>query len=92
MCSQCVAVDHARPGHEVAPLGETLSRHASELRGLMDECRSKATACERASAGLEGALGELQMERDNARGLVEETFHSYKAVLTHRKVFNFLYS
>lgn len=42
--------------------------------------------CEDASEGLEGLLSELQMQRDNAKGLIEETFQSYKAMLVKKKV------
>ena len=35
---------------------------------------------------MEGSLSELQMQRDNARGQIQETFQSYKAILERVQV------
>jgi hypothetical protein len=42
--------------------------------------------CDEASSTLENSLSELQMQRDNAKGLVQETFQTYKTILEKQKV------
>ncbi len=78
---------HKQPEHDYEPMCEEhLSRHQDELQKLLSEAKEKLTACEEASDVLDSSLRELQMQRDNARGLIQETFHSYKTLLEKRQV------
>lgn len=57
-----------------------------ELNNLLSESKNKIIFCEEASNSLGNALSEMQLQRDNTKGLIQETFQSYKAVLENRKV------
>lgn len=86
VCGQCVLADHSRPEHQYELLEEVESRQAEELQNLVSESQSKLEFCEEATGNLSNALSELQMQRDNARGLIQETFQSYKAILEKQQV------
>ena len=86
VCGQCVLTDHSRPDHQYELLEDVESRQSEELQNLVAESQSKLEFCEEASGNLGNALSELQMQRDNARGLIQETFQSYKAILEKKQV------
>ena len=58
----------------------------AELKSQVQESRSKIPECNNASDSLERMLSDLQMQRDNAKGMVEESFQSYKAMLDKKRV------
>jgi len=86
VCGQCVLTDHSRPDHQYELLEDVEARQSEELQNLVSESQSKLEFCEEASGNLGNALSELQMQRDNARGLIQETFQSYKAILEKKQV------
>lgn len=47
----------------------------------MSESKAKIKDCDQVTTQLENALSELQMQRDQAKDLIIETFQSYKAIL-----------
>lgn len=51
----------------------------------MAESKSRIADCERTSFQLENALSELQVQHDQAKDLIVETFQSYKAILEKRR-------
>ncbi|KAK2163597.1 hypothetical protein NP493_1453g00037 [Ridgeia piscesae] len=85
VCGQCVLTDHSRPDHQYELLEDVEVRQSEELQNLVSESQSKLEFCEEASGNLGNALSELQMQRDNARGLIQETFQSYKAILEKKQ-------
>lgn len=86
ICSECCLRDHHQPDHQCEKLSEIEARQVEELRSLVTEGRSKLEKCRLASEALESALSDLQEQTDNAKGLIIETFQSYKALLEKRKV------
>ncbi|XP_047121481.1 LOW QUALITY PROTEIN: B-box type zinc finger protein ncl-1-like [Schistocerca piceifrons] len=81
ICNNCMVSDHKAPEHHYECLADAEEQQKDELKSLMAESKSKIEFCESASNHLESALGELQIQHDNAKDLIHETFHSYKAVL-----------
>jgi len=81
ICNECIVVEHSAPEHHYVRLNEAYERQKKELRALMGESQSKVAYCEEVTTSLQNALAELQAQHDNAKGLIAETFQSYKAVL-----------
>lgn len=73
--------EHKAPEHHYESLADAEGRQREELQSLVTESKSKVEFCESASSHLDSALRELQIQHDNAKDLIQETFHSYKAVL-----------
>ena len=55
------------------------------MQRVVAEGRAKVAQCHQASTSLESRLGDLQLQRDQVKGQIEEAFHSYKALLEQRK-------
>uniref|UniRef100_A0A1B6L209 RING finger protein 207 n=1 Tax=Graphocephala atropunctata TaxID=36148 RepID=A0A1B6L209_9HEMI len=85
ICNECVVVDHCAPEHHYERLSDAYERHKEHLHSLMGESKTKMAYCEDATNSLNNALAELQAQHDNAKGLINETFQSYKAMLEKRK-------
>ena len=79
---------HKPPQHSADRIteGEKESNHFVEIKALIQESKAKMNMCDEAASSLDGSLRDLQMQRDNARGLIQETFQSYKAILEARQV------
>jgi hypothetical protein len=73
--------DHKPPEHHYERIIDIETKQKEEIKNLMQESRSKTKFCEDASMNLTNSLSELQLQRDNAKGLIQETFQSYKVVL-----------
>ena len=86
MCNECVVVEHKQPVHTYERISELEEMQKAELTALIGECKGKVQFCEEATSTLENALSEVQMQRDNARGQIEETFQTYRTMLETRKV------
>lgn len=84
LCQDC-AIDHPAPEHTVERVSDVEPQERSTLRALVAEAKSKLDMCHSVQANLDTAQEELQMQRDNSRGLINETFHSYKALLEKRQ-------
>lgn len=85
ICSECMIRDHHQPEHHYEKLSDVEARQEEELQALLSDCRAKLERCHERSQIVESSLSELQDKTDNARGLIVETFQSYKALLEKRK-------
>ena len=92
MCNECLVTTHKPPEHSHDRISEDDKEndHVKELASLVNESKTKMNLCNEATSSLDGSLRDLQMQRDNARGLIQETFQSYKAVLEKRQVHDLL--
>ena len=91
MCNECVVVEHKQPVHTYERISELEEMQKAELTALIAECKGKVQFCDEATSTLENALSEVQMQRDNARGQIEETFQTYRTMLEARKVSGMLF-
>jgi hypothetical protein len=78
--------EHRQPEHRHERIPELGDKQLKEIRHLVTEARDKVSSCMEASSNLESLLSDLEMQRDNARGLIEETFQTYRTMLQKRKV------
>ncbi|KAK2170524.1 hypothetical protein LSH36_2g03012 [Paralvinella palmiformis] len=87
VCNECLVTTHKPPEHSHDRISEDDKEndHVKELASLVNESKTKMNLCNEATSSLDGSLRDLQMQRDNARGLIQETFQSYKAVLEKRQ-------
>ncbi|KAK3099629.1 hypothetical protein FSP39_007220 [Pinctada imbricata] len=83
ICNECTLGDHKQ--HIYERISEVEEKHKEELKALLKESKKKSEYCNDTHQTLENSLSELQMQRDNAKGLIQETFQSYKAILENRK-------
>ena len=82
-----MVTSHRNPDHDCERIGEPDDNMIKDqVAALVKEAKSKVEYCEKAAANLEGSLSDLQMQRDDARSLIEETFQTYKAILEEQKV------
>lgn len=86
-----MVIKHRSPDHQCERIGDpdddTLI--TNQVAALVKEAKGKVDYCEKAAANLENSLADLQMQRDDSRSLVEETFQTYKAILDEQKVGDF---
>ena len=61
-------------------------QHTDMCQTLVTQGRSKLEKSQEDSQALESALSELQEQTDNAKGLITETFQSYKSLLEKLRV------
>lgn len=80
---------HKPQDHQCENISETEKKLKDELSIMLAESKKKVAVCDEAHQKLESSLNDLQMQRDNAKGLIQETFQSYKAMLEKKKVFTF---
>ncbi|KAL6428302.1 hypothetical protein ACFW04_008540 [Cataglyphis niger] len=81
ICNECLLVEHKAPEHQYERLTDAEPRQKEELVNLMTESKAKIVECDQVSVQLENALSELQVQHDQAKDLIMETFQSYKAIL-----------
>ncbi|GFR68575.1 B-box type zinc finger protein ncl-1 [Elysia marginata] len=81
VCSECVEKSHNGPEHIVKPLAEAVGAKKETLGEFTKECGKKLNECETISGNLSAAFEDLEMQKDNSKDLINETFQSYKAVL-----------
>ncbi|XP_070155719.1 B-box type zinc finger protein ncl-1 [Polyergus mexicanus] len=81
ICNECLLVEHKAPEHQYERLTDVEPRQKEELVNLMTESKAKIVECDQVSVQLENALSELQIQHDQAKDLIIETFQSYKAIL-----------
>ncbi|XP_032671270.1 B-box type zinc finger protein ncl-1-like isoform X2 [Odontomachus brunneus] len=81
ICNECLLVEHKAPEHQYDRLTDAEPRQKEELFNLMAESKAKISECDQISTQLDNALSELQVQHDQAKDLIVETFQSYKAVL-----------
>lgn len=81
VCNDCLIADHKGNDHQYEMISDAEKRSRSEIENLMKEAKTKTDYCDQASGNLTNCLQELQNQRDAARGLIDESFQSFKAVL-----------
>ena len=81
MCNECLLTEHKAPNHQYERLIDAEPRQKEELKNLITEVRTRIEECDNISNQLENGLSELQVQRDQAKDLIVETFQSYKAIL-----------
>lgn len=81
VCNECMVVEHKQPDHHCEKASDAEPKQREELKNLVAESRNKIKFCEETSTFLSNCLSELQMQRDNVKSHVEETFQSYKVIL-----------
>lgn len=81
VCNDCLIADHKGADHQYEMINDAEKRSRTEIENLMKEAKTKTDYCHQASGNLTNCLQELQNQRDAARGLIDESFQSFKAVL-----------
>lgn len=81
VCNDCLIADHKGSEHHYEIINDAEKRSRNEIEGLMKEAKMKLDYCCESSVNLETALQELQSQHDTARGLIEESYQSFKAIL-----------
>lgn len=81
ICNECIVTEHKQPDHVYERVADCEKKQIDEIHTLIAESKCKIRFCEEASAGLENSLSELQLQHDNAKGLINETFQTYKTML-----------
>lgn len=77
---------HKALGHKCQNVVDVEAKEIETVKSLVAETKSKISTCEEVSGSLENLLDELQQQRDDAHGLITETFHTYKAMLEKKQV------
>ncbi|CAG5117191.1 unnamed protein product [Candidula unifasciata] len=80
-CGECIQKSHNTPDHIVKQLAEVVGAKKETLADFTKECGKKLVECQKMNANLNAAFEELEMQKDNTKGLILETFQSYKALL-----------
>ena len=78
--------DHLNPEHQCVILADAERCVKEELLMLVAKGREKLEKAQSESQAVENALTELQDQTDNAKGLINETFQSYKSLLEKIRV------
>ncbi|GIY06114.1 tripartite motif-containing protein 45 [Caerostris extrusa] len=85
ICNECMIVDHKQPEHCYEKAVDAERKEREELQSLVAESKSKVQFCDEATSILDANLSDLQMQRDNVKSHIEETFQSFKALLEKQK-------
>ena len=81
-----MATTHPSHDHVYQRINDMEPTQREELKSQVQESQAKLVECQNASESLERMLSDLQMQRDNAKGMVEEAFQTYKAMLDKKRV------
>ncbi|XP_052902788.1 E3 ubiquitin-protein ligase TRIM33 [Anopheles moucheti] len=81
VCNECLIGEHKGNDHTYHIISEAEKPMRQELECSMRDAKSKIECCNQATAKLESSLHELQSQYETARGLITESFQSFKAVL-----------
>ncbi|CAK1578425.1 unnamed protein product [Parnassius mnemosyne] len=84
-CTECLTVDHKVGEHRCERIVDAEPNLRAELRNFIVQANARAEAAGSASAKLDDALGDLQRQRDEAEGVINEAFRAYKAALERRR-------
>uniref|UniRef100_A0A8D8RDX7 Tripartite motif-containing protein 45 n=1 Tax=Cacopsylla melanoneura TaxID=428564 RepID=A0A8D8RDX7_9HEMI len=79
ICNTCRLTDHK--AHQTELSSDALIKQREELTNLVMESQGKIGQCEQLSNNSDELLSELECEHDNARGLIDETYQTYKNIL-----------
>lgn len=67
-------------------LAEAVGAKKDTLAEFTKECGKKLTECQKMNLDLSAAFEDLEMQKDSTKGLIKETFQSYKAILEEIRV------
>uniref|UniRef100_A0A182Y7A6 Brain tumor protein n=1 Tax=Anopheles stephensi TaxID=30069 RepID=A0A182Y7A6_ANOST len=81
VCNECLIGEHKGNDHNYHIISEAEKPMRQELECSMREAKSKIECCNQATTKLESSLHDLQSQYETARGLINESFQSFKAVL-----------
>ncbi len=81
-----MVTEHQQPIHHYDRIAAVETTQIAHLGELVKKCRGQLEECDETSQALQGFLSELQLQRDNARGHIEETYQTYRAKLEKIKV------
>uniref|UniRef100_A0A182MQU5 B box-type domain-containing protein n=1 Tax=Anopheles culicifacies TaxID=139723 RepID=A0A182MQU5_9DIPT len=81
VCNECLIGEHKGNDHTYHIISEAEKPMRQELECSMREAKSKIECCNQATTKLESSLHDLQSQYETARGLINESFQSCKAVL-----------
>uniref|UniRef100_A0A182N4M2 B box-type domain-containing protein n=1 Tax=Anopheles dirus TaxID=7168 RepID=A0A182N4M2_9DIPT len=81
VCNECLIGEHKGNEHNYHNISEAEKPIRLELECSMREAKSKIEYCNQATSKLESSLHDLQSQYETARGLINESFQSFKAVL-----------
>lgn len=81
VCNDCLIADHKGNDHQYEMITDAEKRSRCEIENLMKEAKIKTDYCDQATGNLSNCLQELENQHDAARGLIDESFQSFKAVL-----------
>ncbi|XP_040152424.1 brain tumor protein [Anopheles arabiensis] len=81
VCNECLIGDHKGSEHNYHIISDAEKPMRQELECSMREAKSKIEYCNQATSKLESSLHVLQSQYETARGLINESYQSCKAVL-----------
>jgi hypothetical protein len=88
ICSDCVTTFHSAPLHSyerITDNTESALRHVEELDSLVRKAKDNICFCTGEYQTLDSYLSEIQEQMEQSRGLINETFQSYKSLLETKK-------
>ncbi len=74
ICLDCTNTEHKPPVHVYDKLSVASAKERLVLEGMVTDIKMKLDDCVQTNSDLENALSELQMQHDNAKDLINETF------------------
>ncbi|XP_076351919.1 protein meiotic P26-like [Tachypleus tridentatus] len=81
ICNDCIVTDHKQCDHHYERISDVELKQREEIENLVKESEEKITFCEIASSTLQNSLTDLQVQRDDTKTVIQETFKRYHAVL-----------
>lgn len=85
VCTDCVVNIHQHPMHMCERLSEVESKTIDELEVIVAKAKVKIDMCQSEFQSLDQCLSSLQEQAETSKGLIEETYNSYKAILEAKK-------
>ncbi|KAF5304532.1 hypothetical protein FQA39_LY09583 [Lamprigera yunnana] len=81
-CNECIKSDHKpAAGHQCEGMLDSEMRVRQEVEKMLNESKEKVQVLIKTSGELNNSLEELAHQRSTAKDLINESYHSYKAVL-----------
>ncbi|XP_076321036.1 LOW QUALITY PROTEIN: protein meiotic P26-like [Tachypleus tridentatus] len=85
ICNECMVADHKQPQHRYERAVDAEAKHRENIENLIKESEEKVRFCEMASLALQNSLTDLQLQRDNAKNSIQETFKKYQEILNKKQ-------
>ena len=74
--------------HSYDRISSVEASQVSEIKEMITTCKQKQAVYTNTMTGLTNDLAELQLQKDSVKGMIEETYQTYKAILEKIKVRN----